>query len=230
YSQAAIRLTNDMISEGKRLLEAMGIPIVQAPSEGEAEAAYINSIGMSWTAASQDYDSILFGAKRLIRNLTISGKRKLPNKDVYVEITPELIETDLLLKKLEITREQLIDVAILIGTDYNPGGIKGIGPEKALKIIKKYGKLEKAIEYGEIPKIQITFDINEIRNLFLNPQVVKPEKELQLETPREDEIIEILVNEHNFNEERVRNGLQRLNKAIREIRDISRQTGLDQWF
>ncbi|MEM3203957.1 MAG: flap structure-specific endonuclease, partial [Saccharolobus sp.] len=124
----------------------------------------------------------------------------------------------------------LIDVAILIGTDYNPGGIKGIGPEKALKIIKKYGKLEKAIEYGEIPKIQITFDINEIRNLFLNPQVVKPEKELQLETPREDEIIEILVNEHNFNEERVRNGLQRLNKAIREIRDISRQTGLDQWF
>ncbi|MEM0131040.1 MAG: flap endonuclease-1 [Saccharolobus sp.] len=230
YSQATIRLTNDMISEGKRLLEAMGIPIVQAPSEGEAEAAYINSIGMSWTAASQDYDSILFGAKRLIRNLTISGKRKLPNKDVYVEITPELIETDLLLKKLEITREQLIDVAILIGTDYNPGGIKGIGPEKALKIIKKYGKLEKAIEYGEIPKIQITFDINEIRNLFLNPQVVKPEKELQIETPREDEIIEILVNEHNFNEERVRNGLQRLNKAIREIRDISRQTGLDQWF
>ncbi|MEM0304836.1 MAG: flap structure-specific endonuclease, partial [Saccharolobus sp.] len=113
---------------------------------------------------------------------------------------------------------------------YNPGGIKGIGPEKALKIIKKYGKLEKAIEYGEIPKIQITFDINEIRNLFLNPQVVKPEKELQIETPREDEIIEILVNEHNFNEERVRNGLQRLNKAIREIRDISRQTGLDQWF
>ncbi|WP_229572507.1 flap endonuclease-1 [Saccharolobus caldissimus] len=230
YSQAAIKLTNEMVDESKKLLENMGIPVIQAPSEGEAEAAYLNLIGITWASASQDYDSILFGAKRLIRNLTITGKRKLPNKDVYVEITPEIVETDLLLKKLGITREQLIDIAILIGTDYNPGGIKGIGPERALKIIKKYGKIEKAIEYGEIPKRDITFDINEIRNLFLNPQVIKPEKNIDLGEPDENKILEILVKEHNFSEDRVKNGIQRLLKAIREAKGMSRQTGLDQWF
>jgi len=230
YSQAAIKLTNEMVDESKKLLENMGIPVIQAPSEGEAEAAYLNLIGITWASASQDYDSILFGAKRLIRNLTITGKRKLPNKDVYVEITPEIVETDLLLKKLGITREQLIDIAILIGTDYNPGGIKGIGPERALKIIKKYGKIEKAIEYGEIPKRDITFDINEIRNLFLNPQVIKPEKNIDLGELDENKILEILVKEHNFSEDRVKNGIQRLLKAIREAKGMSRQTGLDQWF
>lgn len=230
YSQATIKLTNEMVDESKKLLENMGIPVIQAPSEGEAEAAYLNLIGITWASASQDYDSILFGAKRLIRNLTITGKRKLPNKDVYVEITPEIVETDILLKKLGITREQLIDIAILIGTDYNPGGIKGIGPERALKIIKKYGKIEKAIEYGEIPKRDITFDINEIRNLFLNPQVIKPEKNIDLGEPDENKILEILVKEHNFSEDRVKNGIQRLLKAIREAKGMSRQTGLDQWF
>jgi len=230
YSQAAIKLTNEMVDESKKLLENMGIPVIQAPSEGEAEAAYLNLIGITWASASQDYDSILFGAKRLIRNLTITGKRKLPNKDVYVEITPEIVETDLLLKKLGITREQLIDIAILIGTDYNPGGIKGIGPERALKIIKKYGKIEKAIEYGEIPKRDIMFDINEIRNLFLNPQVIKPEKNIDLGELDENKILEILVKEHNFSEDRVKNGIQRLLKAIREAKGMSRQTGLDQWF
>ncbi|WP_338604752.1 flap endonuclease-1 [Sulfolobus tengchongensis] len=230
YSQVVVKLSNDMVSESKRLLKIMGIPIVQAPSEGEAEAAYLNAIGLSWASASQDYDSLLFGAKRLVRNLTITGKRKLPNKDIYVDIKPELIEMDLLLKKLGITREQLIDIAILIGTDYNPEGIKGIGPERALKIIKKYGKIEKAIEYGEIPKKDITFNIDEIRNLFLKPQVIKPDEILELGEPNEKEIMDLLVNEHNFNEERVKNGIQRLTKAIKEAKGASRQTGLDQWF
>ncbi|WP_012719000.1 flap endonuclease-1 [Saccharolobus islandicus] len=230
YSQAILRLSNMMVEESKNLLRAMGIPIVQAPSEGEAEAAYLNILGFSWAAASQDYDSILFGAKRLVRNLTITGKRKLPNKDVYIDIKPELIETELLLKKLGITREQLIDISILIGTDYNPDGIKGIGPERALKIIKKYGKIEKAIEYGEISKRDITFNIDEIRSLFLKPQVVKPEETLDLNEPNEKDIVNILVNEHNFSEERVKNGIERLIKAIREAKGASRQTGLDRWF
>jgi len=230
YAQMSIRLTNEMAEESKELLKAMGIPVVQAPSEGEAEAAYINSLGLSWAAASQDYDSLLFGAKRLVRNLTLTGKRKLPGKDTYVEIKPELIELDVLLKKLGITREQLIDIGIIVGTDYNPGGIKGYGVKTAYRIIKKYGSLEKAVEKGEIAKSKITFNIEEIRNLFLKPNVQEPKENLDLESCECEKVIEILVKNHDFNEERVRNGIERLEKAKREAKGASRQTGLDQWF
>jgi flap endonuclease 1 (EC 3.1.-.-) len=153
YSQMATRLTNDMAEEGKRLLEAMGIPVVQAPSEGEAEAAYLCSQGYTWAAASQDYDSLLFGANKLIRNLTLTGKRKLPKKDVYVEIKPELIELEDLLKKFGITREQLVDIGILIGTDYDPDGIKGIGPSYCSKNNKEIWKNRKSCRKRRITEI-----------------------------------------------------------------------------
>nr|Q4JAN1.2 RecName: Full=Flap endonuclease 1; Short=FEN-1; AltName: Full=Flap structure-specific endonuclease 1 [Sulfolobus acidocaldarius DSM 639] len=230
YAQAAVRLSNEMVEESKKLLDAMGIPVVQAPGEGEAEAAYINSIDLSWAAASQDYDSLLFGAKRLVRNITISGKRKLPNKDVYVEIKPELIELESLLKKLGINREQLIDIAILIGTDYNPDGVKGIGVKTALRIIKKYNNIENAIEKGEIQLSKINFDIREIRKLFITPEVKKPTERLELAECNEREIIELLVKNHDFNEDRVNNGIERLKKAIKEAKSVEKQTGLDQWF
>ncbi|AWR98276.1 flap endonuclease-1 [Acidianus sulfidivorans JP7] len=230
YSQMATRLTNDMAEESKKLLEAMGIPVVQAPSEGEAEAAYLCSSNYTWAAASQDYDSLLFGAKRLVRNLTLTGKRKLPNKDIYVEIKPEMVELNDLLNKHGITREQLVDIGILIGTDYDPEGIKGIGAKTALRIIKKYGNIEKAVEKGEIPKYILDLNLNEIRSLFLNPNVVNPDKNLELSEPDRDKIINILVVEHNFNSERVNNGIDRLIKGIKDAKGMSRQTGLDQWF
>lgn len=230
YAQMTIRLTNEMAEESKELLKAMGIPVVQAPSEGEAEAAYINSLGLSWASASQDYDSLLFGAKRLVRNLTLTGKKKLPGKDVYVEIKPELIELDILLKKLGITREQLIDIGIIIGTDYNPDGIKGYGAKTAYRLIKKYGSLEKAIEKGEILKSKISFNIEEIKNLFLKPTVEEPKEGLELTECESEKIVDILVKRHDFNEERVKNGIERLSKAKREAKGASRQTGLDQWF
>lgn len=230
YSQMSIKLTNEMAEESKKLLDLMGIPIIQAPSEGEAEAAYINSLGLSWATGSQDYDSLLFGATRLVRNLTITGKRKLPRKDVYVEIKPELIELAELLRKLGITREQLIDIAILIGTDYDPEGIKGIGIKTAYRIIKKYGKIETAVEKGEVSKQKITFNIEEIRNLFLNPLVKRPENNLELKDCDEEGIEELLVKEHDFNEERVKNAIERLKKAKREAKGAERQKGLDQWF
>ena len=230
YSQMAIKLTNEMAEESKKLLKLMGIPVVQAPSEGEAEAAYLNSLGLTWATGSQDYDSLLFGAPRLVRNLTITGKRKLPKKDVYVEIKPEIIELSELLKKLGITREQLIDIAILIGTDYDPDGVKGIGIKTAYRIIKKYGKIENAVEKGEISKQKITFNVDEIRNLFLNPQVQRPEGELELGDCDEKGIVELLVKEHDFSEERVKNAIERLKKAKRDAKIAERQKGLDQWF
>ncbi|MEM2342950.1 MAG: flap endonuclease-1, partial [Sulfolobales archaeon] len=190
YAQISSKLTNEMVEEAKELLSAMGVPWVQAPSEGEAQAAYMTLKNVSWSTASQDYDSILFGSPRLIRNLTISGKRKLPKKDIYVEVKPELIELNTLLSSLAITREQLIDIAILLGTDYNPDGVKGIGPKTALKLIKTYGSLEKVLKI--LPEAQFPVDPLKIREFFLNPPVSN-EYKVEWVEPDEKRVKELLV-------------------------------------
>src|SRR5204862_7904149 len=135
YSKATMtsRLTREMVDEARHLLGLLGIPTVQAPSEAEAQAAHMARSGGAWAAGSKDYDSLLFGAPRVVRFLTISGKEFLPSRGTFRPIVPELIELDRFLQTLGITREQLVDVAILIGTDFNPG-VKGIGPKKALKL------------------------------------------------------------------------------------------------
>ncbi len=226
YAQMTSRLTSEMVDASKELLSAMGIPWVQAPSEGEAQAAYMAKKGDVWAAASQDYDSLLFGAPRLVRNLTISGRRKLPNKNVYVEIKPEIINLDKVLKGLGITREQLIDIAILVGTDYNPEGVKGIGPKQALRLIKTYGSLEKALKV--IPSASFPVEPIKIRELFLNPEVTD-DYQLKWRKPDPEKIIAILVREYDFSEERVRNAIERLVKAYRS-KIATRARGLDAWF
>ncbi len=226
YAQISSKLTNEMVEEAKKLLEYMGIPYVQAPSEGEAQAAYMTLKNLSWSTASQDYDSILFGSPRLVRNLTISGKRKLPKKDIYVEVKPEVLELNTLLNALSITREQLIDIAILLGTDYNPDGVKGVGPKTALKLIKTYGSLEKALK--ALPDAQFPVDPFKIKEFFLNPPVtdvsgvewVEPDVRL---------IKEFLVTQHDFSDERVMSALERLKKAFKDCVK-SRAKGLDAWI
>jgi len=169
YAQMTSRLKDYMADDSKRLLSCMGIPWIQAPSEGEAQAAHLVKKGDSDYCASQDYDSLLFGAPFLLRNLTISGRRKLPRKKVYIEVVPEIVEMRKVLKALEITHEQLIDIGILIGTDFNPDGVKGIGPKTALKLIKKYGTLEKAL--SAIKEAEFPVEPQRIREIFLNPKV-----------------------------------------------------------
>ncbi|MGC8993036.1 MAG: flap endonuclease-1, partial [Thermoplasmata archaeon] len=166
YAQASSRLTKEMVEDSKKLLDLMGVPWVQAPSEGEAQAAYMAIKGDVYASASQDYDSLLFGTPRLVRNLTITGKRKIPRKNVYKEIKPELIVLEEVLKNLGITREQLIDIGILIGTDFNEG-VKNIGPKKALKYIKEYGNIENLMKEKDI----VIENLNEIRIIFLKPEV-----------------------------------------------------------
>ncbi len=225
YAMMAAKLTDEMVADAKKLLDAMGVPWVQAPAEGEAQAAYIASRGDAWASASQDYDSLLFGSPRLVRNLTITGRRKLPRKNVYIEIKPEVIELKKLLEALSITREQLIDIAIMLGTDYNPDGIKGIGPKKALQLIKAYGTIEKIIK---LYKAEFPVPPEKIKQYFLNPPVTSDYK-LEWREPDEKAIYEILVEEHDFNPERVKNAVQRLMKAYRE-HIKGRQMGLEAWF
>ena len=179
FASATAYLEDEMIQDAKRLLDLMGIPWVQAPSEGEATAAYLTTTGSVDYAASQDYDSLLFGATRLVRNVTISGKRKLPNRNVRVDVIPETVNLSEVLSLNEITREQLIDIGILLGTDFNPDGFAGIGPATALKLIKRYSRIE------DIPQLKgkISFNPDEIREIFLHPKVSTKEVTLQMRPP-----------------------------------------------
>ncbi|MHA1409316.1 MAG: flap endonuclease-1 [Candidatus Odinarchaeia archaeon] len=221
YAQASSRLSEEMVEEAKKLISYMGVPIIQAPSEGEAQAAYMNLQGDVWACASQDWDSLLFGAPRLIRNLTITGKRKIPKKQVYIKIEPEIIVLDEVLKVHNLTREQLVELAILIGTDYNTG-IKGIGAKTALKLIKKHHDLKTIIKEE---KIELNCDYEEIKQIFLNPKI-KIGYTLSWNKPQTEKIIELLHEQHDFSIERVNKALERLTKIFEE----SKKPTLDSWF
>lgn len=226
YAQATGRLTTEMVDTSKKLLDAMGVPYVNAPSEGEAQAAYMARKGDVWASVSQDYDSLLFNTPRLLRNVTVSGKRKLPGKDVYVDIKPELVELEQLLKFLGITREQLIDIAILLGTDFNPEGVKGVGPKTALRLIKTHGNLENALK--TLPNAKVDFNYEDIRRIFINPPVTDAYIVTWRE-PNVEAVRRILVDEYDFSEERVSSAVERLRKAYKEgVKTPSR--GLDAWF
>jgi len=222
YASATAYLDNQMVEESKKLLDLMGIPWVQAPSEGEATAAYLTTRGKADFAGSQDYDSLLFGALRLVRNLTISGKRKLPNRNTRVDVIPETVYLSDVLGKNAITRDQLIDIGILLGTDFNPDGFPGIGPATALKLIKKYSQIENVPDL----KGKLNFDPNEIREIFKNPKVsTREDLDLSQKPPDNEGLVSFLVDERSFSKERIDAALQRLN-ARKKVESQS----LEQWF
>lgn len=208
-------LTQEMIKNSKKLLKEMGVPSVQAPSEGEAQAAYMVKNNDCYGVGSQDYDSFLFGASKLVKNLTITGKRKLPGKDKYVEINLETYDLKENLKRLEITQEQLIDMAILVGTDYNEG-IKGIGPKTAFEKIKKHGDIKAILDEinAEIRNLE------KIKSIYEEPEVTD-DYEISWGDPKEKEIIGYLCDKRDFSKNRVNKGINRLSKALGEIKNQS---------
>ncbi len=219
HAQASSHIKGNMIEDAKRLLGLMGLPVIQAPSEGEAQASFMVTNNDAYAVASQDYDALLFGSPLTLRNLAVTGKRKLPGKGIYIETAPEMIELEPGLLKLGIKQEQLIDIALLVGTDYNEG-IKGIGPKKALKLIIKHGNIEGALaELG----IDIS-NLRELRDLFLNPDVTS-DYELKWKKPEADAIQDFLCKQHDFSEGRVEKAVERLLEAS----DAGQQT-LDKWF
>jgi len=224
YAQMTSRLKNYMPEDSKRLLTELGVPWIQAPSEGEAQAAYLTTKGDTNYCGSQDYDSLLFGATALVRNMTMSGRRKIPRKNVYVEVVPEIMRLDNVLKELRITREQLIDIAILVGTDFNPEGVKGIGPKTALKLIKQYGSIEEAMP--SLKDSEFPVELKRIREIFLNPKVTDNYK-LEWKSPNIDGVVDFLCGEKDFSEERVRKSLKRMTEGIKEAKS---KTTLETWF
>ncbi|HID26014.1 MAG TPA: flap endonuclease-1 [Thermoplasmata archaeon] len=208
-AQQTSKITDEIIEQSKNLLSALGIPCIQAPSEGEAQASHMVRKGDAYAVASQDSDALLFGAPILVRNLAISGRRKLPNKQAYIKIEPELIQLESNLKILGIIRRQLVDMAILIGTDFNEG-IKGIGPKKSYEIIKRVGNVENALEILDKKDAVDPSDIETIRNIFLQPET-SDSYTLKWSKPDEEKVLHILCDQHQFSEKRVNSALEKFN-------------------
>jgi len=224
YAQATSRLKDYMADDSKRLLTLMGIPWLQAPSEGEAQAAYLTKKGDTNFCASQDYDSLLFGAPMLVRNVTISGRRKLPKKDVYIDVVPETVDLNQVLRELGITHEQLVDIGILVGTDFNPEGVKGMGPKTALKLIKEHSTLENALPH--IKEAEFPVEPHRIRDIFLTPKV-RDDYRLEWRQPNEEGIINFMCREKDFSEDRVRKALEKMQVGLKRTKG---KTTLEQWF
>jgi flap endonuclease-1 len=221
YSTRTAVLTDEMVEDSKKLLSYLGIPYIQAPSDGESAASYLTRQDIAFAVASQDYDSILFGAKKLVRNMAISGKRKVPSRNTYIDIEPEILEHDRVLRETGLTHEQLVDVGILIGTDFNPGGFPGIGPKTAMKLIKENGKLE---EVKKIKNLLPQVPYQEIRSIFLNPEVPQVDKIEFGEVDRQ-QVLDFLCVNKSFSTDRVSSTLDKLQKSI-----ANRSQSLEQWF
>lgn len=211
YAQQTARLTEDVLASGKKLISLMGLPSIQAPSEGEAQVAVMVDKGKLFGCVSQDFDALLFGTKYLLRNLTVSGKRKLPGKTIYREIKPEMIGLQENLQLLGINRKKLVWLSILIGTDFNEKFPK-IGPKTALKLVKEHDSFEGIIkETNHEPG----FDYKEIEDIFLKPEATEDYK-LEFRLPDREGLTKFLVEEHDFSQERVANAIERLEKLVTE--------------
>ncbi len=212
YASRTVKITKEIIDEAKELLLAFGLPVIQAPSEGEAQAAYLVNKGDAYATVSQDYDTLLYSSPRLIKNLTISRRKKRQGTLSYQSNNPELIDLKKNLDILGIDVEQLTVLALLIGTDYNNGGIKGIGPKHGLKLVKKHGHDFDSI-FSEA-KWDDFFDFpwKKVYETFRNMPVLK-DYVLSWSQPDKDKIIEILCRRHGFNEERIKNSLTELEEA-----------------
>jgi flap endonuclease-1 len=205
YMKRAVTINDKIISSSKELLSLMGINVIQAPAEGEAEAAHINSNGSAYGVASQDYDALLFGANKLIRNLNITNRRKLPSKGISTEVPPEVIDKKAY-EDLGIDREKLVLIALFIGTDYNRG-VKGIGPKKALAIVKKEKKeaIFNSYDFG------CDYSINEVFDYFMHPNVTDTETAIPLHMDK-GKLIDFLCDRHSFSKERMESYLDKINK------------------
>ena len=214
YARAAARPDEAIIQSAKDLLTAMNIPYLEAPSEGEAQAAYMVMKGDVTYAASQDYDTLLFGAPSFLRNLTVSGRRKYRGRTIQVQ--PEIITLQGVLSGLSLTREELIQIAILIGTDFNPG-VPGIGAKRGLKEVRN-GGFKKALNQVESSDI----DYDEVMEFFLHPPVTDAYS-LSWEPVRAEPVRKFLCDDYEFDE-------QKIMKTLERVAHTGAQQSLEQWF
>lgn len=231
YAMASTKINQEIVGSAKALLSLMGIPHIQAPSEGEAQAACLAKAGLVYASASQDYDSFLFGADVVIRNFTITGRRKLPGKNVFVNVELERIVLKDLLEKLGINNRQLILLGILVGTDFNTG-IERVGPKTAMKIVKERKTAEEVKGYvKEKYGVEFDEDIGAVLGLFEKPEIKEFGKEefgtlLSKAKPDADGVVKFMCDEHGFSRERI----GKMAENLGELGGASRQKGIGSWM
>ena len=209
HAQQATRLEPPQVETSVALLEALNVPWVEAPSEGEAQAVRMCEDDAIDSVGSQDYDALFFGAPTLVRNLTIRGRG---GKD----LTPERIVLEETLEELGLTREALVEVAILVGTDYNDG-IHGYGPKTALETVRE-GEFDEAVEEHSD---EFAVDVDAVKSLFLEPETTD-DYTIEWDTPDKDAAADLLCDEHDFSRDRVTDAVERIENA-------TTQSSLDRW-
>lgn len=225
YAARTTRLTKEMIEEAKKLLEAFGVPVIEAPSEAEAQASHIVKNKDAFAVATNDFDVFMFGAPKAVRNLNIVGKRKKASRLAYETVKPELVDLANNLNNLGIDSDQLIALCMLVGTDYNIGGIKGIGPKNAFKLVKQHGtnfdslfKEAKWNDFYDFPWTDVFY--------LIKKMPVTDKYNLQWKEIDYDNILKILIDKHDFSEDRVKNTLHKLI----EKKEKKQQKGLGEFF
>jgi len=218
-SRRLVKVGKEHVEDVKRLLTLMGIPFVSAPCEAEAQCAELVKGGKVYAAGTEDMDTLTFGTKILLRHLTFSEAKKMPIKEFYL---------DKVLEGFEMSQDEFIDLCILLGCDY-VDKIKGIGPKKAIELVKKHKCIENIIDNLDKTKYIVPehWPYTEARRLFKEPEVTPAaEIELKWEKPNEEELVKYMCNEKGFAEDRIRNGMKKLVKA----RSGATQGRLDGFF
>ncbi|KZO93591.1 PIN domain-like protein [Calocera viscosa TUFC12733] len=230
-----VKVTKEHNEECRKLLALMGIPCVVAPSEAEAQCAELARGGKVYAAGSEDMDTLTFNTPILLRHLTFSEAKKMPISEINLQLALEGLEMDM---------SKFIDLCLLLGCDYLEP-IKGIGPKTALKLVREHESMDEILETlrGKMgdkdgkedgtPKkkggVQVPDDWpwQKAKELFIHPDVT-PASELTIEwkEPDMEGLVEFLVRQKGFNEERVRKGGEKLSKML----NAKQQGRLDGFF
>ncbi|CAN3366154.1 flap endonuclease 1 [Diutina catenulata] len=211
FEKRMVRVSKEQNAEAKKLLELMGIPMVDAPCEAEAQCAELAAGGKVFAAASEDMDTLCYEPPFLLRHLTFSEARKMPI---------DQIEYPVAMEGLGLTKGQFIDMCILLGCDYCET-IKGVGPVTAYKLIREHGSLDAVVEFIEKNpdskyKVPENWPYKEARELFMHPEVTKADEvSLKWNEPDVEGLVEYMVKQKGFSEDRIRSGAEKLKKGLK---------------
>lgn len=219
FQRRLVKVTKQHMDDCKKLLRLMGVPVIEAPTEAEAQCATLVKAGKVYATATEDMDALTFASNRLLRHMTYSEARKMPIQEFILERV---------LQEMDMTQEQFIDLCILLGCDYCES-IRGIGPKRAYELVKQHKSIEEILQKIDTKKYTVPEEwmFKEARSLFVNPDVSPCDDiELKWREPEEENLIEFMCKEKGFNEDRIRNGIKKLIKSKKQ----STQGRLDDFF
>ncbi|XP_076109646.1 flap endonuclease 1-like [Mytilus galloprovincialis] len=219
FNRRLVKVSKQHNEECKELLKLMGVPFIEAPGEAEAQCAVLVKAGKVYATGTEDMDALTFGTSVQLRNLTVAEARKLPIKEFHYQKV---------LEELGMNKDEFIDLCILLGCDYCES-IRGIGPKRAYDLVKQHHCIEEILKHLDSKKYTVPEDwmFKEARRLFQEPEVTDPETlDLKWTDPDEEALVDYMVNKKNFSEDRIRNGIKKLQKA----KQGSTQGRLDSFF